>query len=125
MRAASKIAAGSLYLFGIGNSVVTAWWIYCCLASLIGAFTFSVRQVPLEPRNLLVGSLVVTTLLLPAILLQGVSHNHGYGIIAFAAPDTFARALVGMATGLFACRQFSFQAAGSVVFFDLLRTIDK
>ena len=123
MLAASKIAAGSLYLFGIGNSVVTAWWIYCCLASFIGALTFSVRQLPLEPRNLLVGSLVVTTLLLPAILLQGVSHNHGYGIMAFAALGTFAGALVGMGTGLFVRRQFVFQAAESVVFFGLLRSI--
>lgn len=121
--AASKVAATSLYLFGIGNTLVTSWWLYCCLASFIGALTFSVRQLPLQPRNLLVGSLLATTLLLPAILLQGATHNHGYGIMAFAALGTFAGALLGMGTGLFVRRQFSFQAAGSVVFFDLFRSI--
>jgi Putative zinc-finger len=109
MFAASKVAAGSLYLFGIGNSVVTAWWIHCCLASFIGALTFSVRQLPLEPRYLLVGSLVVTTLLLPAILLQGASHNHGYGIIAFAALGTYVGSLLGLSLGFFLRRQIFFQ----------------
>ena len=125
MLAASKVAAVSLYLVGIEDSLVTAWWIYCCLASFTGTLTFSVRQLPLEPRNLLVGSLIVTSLLLPAILLQGASHNHGYGLMAFAALGTFAGALVGMGSGLFVRREFSFQAAGSVVFFNLLRNIDE
>lgn len=109
MFAASLVAAESLYLFGMGNTLITAWWIHCCLASFIGALTFSVRQLALEPRYLLVGSLVVTTLLLPAILLQGASHNHGYGIIAFAALGTYVGSLLGLSLGFFLRRQIFFQ----------------
>jgi len=109
MFAASLVAAESLYLFGMGNTLVTSWWIHCCLASFIGALTFSVRQLALEPRYLLVASLVVTTLLLPAILLQGASHNHGYGIIAFAALGTYVGSLLGLRLGFFLRRQIFFQ----------------
>ena len=118
MLAASKVAALSLYLVGIEDSIVTAWWIYCCLASFTGALTFSVRQLPLEPRNLLVGPLIVTSLLLPAILLQGASHNHGLGIIAFGALGTYVGSLLGLSLGFFLRRQIFFQP---VVFFAVLR----
>lgn len=122
MSAASKVAAGSLYLFGMGNSVVTAWWIYCCLASFIGAMTFSTHRFPFKPKNLILGSFLVAALLMPAILLQGASHNHGYGIMAFAALGTFVGALVGMGSGILVRRQFSFPGVGSVVFLNLLRS---
>ena len=109
MFAASLVAAESLYLFGMGNTLVTSWWIHCCLASFIGGSMFSVRQLALEPRYLLVASLVVTTLLLPAILLQGASHNHGYGIIAFAALGTYVGSLLRLRLGFFLRRQIFFQ----------------
>ena len=107
--AASKVAAASVYLFGIGNSTIAIWWIYCCIASVIGGVTFIVGRVALEPGYLLAGPLLITTLLLPAILLQGASHNHGYAAIGFAVFSTFAGTLVGTGTGLIVRRQFSFR----------------
>lgn len=111
MYAASKLAAASEYLLGIGNIFIANWWIHCCLASFIGALTFAIGRFPFAPGNVLVGSLIATVLLIPAIFLQGASYNHGYGIIAFAALGTFAAALVGMASGLLIGRQLLFQPA--------------
>jgi len=109
--AAYEVAVVSHGLFGIGNTFVTAWWIHCCLASFVGAFIFGVRKTSPGSQNLLLGSLLITILLYPAIYLQGSSHNHGYGIIAFAAFGTYVGSLLGTGFGLFIRRQFSFQAA--------------
>jgi hypothetical protein len=109
--AAYRLAVVSHYLFGLGNTFVAAWWIHCCLASFVGTFIFGVRSTPPLSQKLFLGSLLATILLSPAIYLQGASHNHGYGIIAFAALGTYAGALLGMGTGLFIRRRFSFQAA--------------
>jgi len=109
--AAYAVAVGSNYLFGIGNTFVAGWGIYACLASFIGAFIFGVRRGPAFSENALLGSFLITALLSPAIYLQGSSHDHGYGILAFAALGTFVGALIGMAMGFFIRRQFSFQAA--------------
>jgi anti-sigma factor RsiW len=111
MSAAYEIAVATDYLFGVGNTFVAAWWIHCCLASFIGAFIFGVSTSPRSSANLFIGSLVVMILLSPAIYLQGASHNHGLGVIAFAAAGTYVGALVGMGLGLFIRRQFSFQLA--------------
>ena len=96
--AAHEVAAASSYLFGIGNTFVSGWWIYACVASFIGAFFFGFRRGPALSGNLLSGPFLVAVLLLPAIYLHGSSHGHGYGILAFAALGTFVGALVG--TGL-------------------------
>ena len=109
--AAYEIAVVSNDIFGIGNTFVVAWWILCCLASFIGAFIFGFTRSPRLSENLLIGSFVVMILLSPAIYLQGSSHNHGLGLIAFAALGTYVGSLVGMSLGLLVRRQFSFQAA--------------
>jgi hypothetical protein len=111
MSASYQIAAASAYLFGVGNTFVTAWWVHCCLASFIGAFIFGVSTSTRSPANLFVGSLVVMILLSPAIYLQGASHNHGLGVILFAALGTYVGAVVGMGLGLLVRRNLSFQFA--------------
>jgi hypothetical protein len=111
MSASSEIAAASAYLFGVGNTFVSAWWVHCCLASFIGAFIFGVSTSTRSPANLFVGSLVVMILLSPAIYLQGTSHNHGLGVILFAALGTYVGAVVGMGLGLLVRRNLSFQFA--------------
>ena len=111
MSAAYEVAVASNYFFGIGNTFVAGWGIYACLASFIGAFIFGVRRGPAFSQNALLISFLITALLSPAIYLQGSSHDHGYGILAFAALGTFVGALIGMAMGFFIRRQFSFQAA--------------
>jgi hypothetical protein len=111
MSATYEVAALSTYLFGSGNTFVTAWWIYCCLASFIGAFIFGLHKGPSFPRNAIVASFVASVLLFPAIYLQGSSHNHGYGVIAFAAFGTYVGSLLGISLGLFIRRRFSLQAA--------------
>ena len=111
MSAAYEIARATEYLFGMGNTFVTAWWVHCCLASFIGAFIFGVSRSPRSSENLFVGSFVIMVLLSPAIYLQGTSHNHGLGVIAFAAAGTYVGSLVGTALGLFIRRKLSFQVA--------------
>jgi len=96
--AAHEVAAASSYLFGIGNTFVSGWWIYACVASFIGAFFFGFRRGPALSGNLLSGPFLVAVLLLPAIYLHGSSHGHGYVILALAALGTFVGALAG--TGL-------------------------
>jgi hypothetical protein len=111
MSAAYEIARATDYLFGVGNTFVTAWWVHCCLASFIGAFIFGISRSPRSSENLFIGSFAVMTLLSPAIYLQGASHNHGLGIIAFAAAGTYIGSLIGTALGLFIRRKLSFQLA--------------
>lgn len=111
MSAAYNIARATDYLFGVGNTFVTAWWIHCCLASFIGAFIFGISRSPRSSENLFVGSFVVMILLSPAIYLQGASHNHGLGLIVFAAAGTYVGSLIGTALGLFVRRKLSFQTA--------------
>ncbi len=110
MSAAYELAVASNYLFGVGNTFITAWWIHCCLASFIGAFIFGLHKSASLPKNATVGSFVISVLLFPAIYLQGSSHNHGLGIIAFAAFGTYVGSLLGMALGLFV-RRLAFQEA--------------
>lgn len=105
MSAAHEVALGSNYLFGTGNTFVTSWWIYACLASFICAFVFGFHRGPALPRKAFLGSLLVTILLFPAIYLHGSSHGHGYGILAFAALGTFVGALIGTGLGSFIRRQ--------------------
>jgi hypothetical protein len=109
--AAYELAIVSNYVFGMGNTFVAAWWIHCCLASFIGAFNFGLSRSRGSSENLFIGSFVVTILLSPAMYLQGASHNHGFGLIAFAALGAYVGSLVGMGLGLLVRRQISFQAA--------------
>ena len=111
MSAAYEIARASHYLFGVGNTFVTAWWVHCCLASFIGAFIFGVSRSPRSTEHLFVGSFFVMILLSPAIYLQGASHNHGFGFIAFAAAGTYVGSVVGMGLGLVIRRKLAFQSA--------------
>lgn len=111
MYTAGKLATATQDLLGIGNIFVTSWWIHCCLASFIGGLMFGIGRIPFEPGYVFVGALITTVLLLPAIFLQGFSHNHGYGVIAFTALGTYAGELVGMASGLFIGHRLSFQVA--------------
>jgi hypothetical protein len=111
MAAAYGVAAASNYFFGIGNTFVAGWGIYACLASFIVSFIFGVRRGPAFSQNALLGSFLITVLLFPAIYLQGSSHDHGYGIIAFAAFGTYVGSLLGISLGIFIRRRFSFQAA--------------
>jgi hypothetical protein len=111
MSAAYEIARATHYLFGVGNTFVTAWWVHCCLASFIGAFIFGVSRSPRSAENLFVGSFFVMILLSPAIYLQGASHNHGFGFIAFAAAGTYVGSVVGMGLGLVIRRKLAFQSA--------------
>ncbi len=108
--AAYEIAVVSNDVFGMGNTFVAAWWIHCCLASFIGAFIFGLSRSRGSSENLFIGSFVITIFLSPAMYLQGSSHNHGFGLIAFAALGTYVGSLVGMSLGLLVRRQFSFQA---------------
>ncbi len=109
MSAAYEMARATDYLFGMGNTFVTAWWVHCCLASFIGAFVFGISRSPRSSESVFVGSFVVMILLSPAIYLQGASHNHGLGVVAFAAAGTYIGSLVGMGLGLFIRRKLSFQ----------------
>ncbi len=111
MAAAYQMARATDYFFGMGNTFVTAWWVHCCLASFIGAFIFGLSRSPRTSENLLISSFVVMILLSPAIYLQGASHNHGLGVIAFAAAGTYIGSLVGMGLGLFIRRKLAFQIA--------------
>jgi hypothetical protein len=111
MTAAYGVARASEYLFGIGNTFVTAWWVHCCLASFIGAFIFGVSRSPRSSESVFLGSFIVMILLSPAIYLQGASHNHGFGVIAFAAAGTYVGSVVGMALGLVIRRKLAFQSA--------------
>ena len=99
MSAAYEVAVASNYFFGIGNTFVAGWGIYACLASFIGAFIFGVRRGPAFSQNALLGSFLITILLSPAIYLQGSSHAHGYGILAFGALGTFVGAFIGVGMG--------------------------
>ncbi|MDZ4342087.1 MAG: zf-HC2 domain-containing protein [Candidatus Binatia bacterium] len=109
--AAYDLAVVSNYVFGTGNTFVAAWWIHCCLASFIGTFIFGFSRSRDSSENLFIGSFVVTIFLSPAMYLQGSSHNHGFGLIAFAALGAYVGSLVGMGLGLFIRRHISFQAA--------------
>ena len=109
--AAHEIAIVSNYVFGMGNTFVTAWWIHCCLASFMGAFVFGFSKSRGSSKNLFIVSFVITIFLSPAMYLQGSSHNHGFGLIAFAALGTYVGSLVGMGLGLLIRRQLSYQAA--------------
>jgi hypothetical protein len=109
--AAYEIAVVSNDVFGMGNTFVATWWIHCCLASFIGAFIFGLSRSRGSSENLFIGSFVVTIFLSPAMYLQGSSHNHGLGLIAFAALGTYVGSLVGVSLGLLVRRNFSFQAA--------------
>ena len=101
MSAAYEVAVVNRYFFGIGNTFVISWGIYACLASFIGAFIFGVRRGATFSQNALLGSTLITLLLSPAIYLHGSSHNHGYGILAFAALGTFVGAFVGVGMAYF------------------------
>jgi len=109
--AAYEIAVVSNDVFGMGNTFVAAWWIHCCLASFIGAFIFGLSRSRGSSENLFIESFVVTIFLSPAMYLQGSSHNHGFGLIAFAALGAYVGSLVGMGLGLIIRRRLSYQAA--------------
>ena len=111
MSAAHEVALLSDSIFGMGNTFITSWWIYGCLASFIGAFIFRLRKGSAFSYNVTVAAGVVSILLLPAIYLQGSSHNHGYGIIAFAALGTFVGSLLGISLGFLLRRQVFYQPA--------------
>ena len=99
MSAAYEVAVASNYFFGIGNTFVAGWGIYACLASFIGAFIFGVRRGPAFSQNALLGSFLITALLSPAIYLNGVFNDQGYGILAFGALGTFVGAFIGVGMG--------------------------
>ncbi len=99
MSAAYEVAVASSYLFGIGNTFVTGWGIYACLASFLVSFIFGVCKGPAFSQNAFLGSFLITILLFPAIYLHGSSHDHGYGILAFGALGTFVGAFVGVGMG--------------------------
>lgn len=105
------VAMVSDSLIGVGNAFIAGWWIYCCVASFIGALIFGFHKAPLFAKNIIITSLAISLLLVPAIYVQGASHNHGLGIIAFAALGTYVGSLLGISLGLFIRRQISFQAA--------------
>jgi hypothetical protein len=109
--AAYEIAVVSNDVFGMGNTFVAAWWIHCCLASFIGTFIFGFSRSRGSSENLFIGSFVITIFLSPAMYLQGSSHDHGFGVIAFAALGTYVGSLVGMGLGLLIRRQLSYQTA--------------
>ena len=111
MFASYRITAAADYFFGIGNTFAAAWWVHCCLASFAGAFLFGFSRPARSTGNLLLGALIATILLSPAIYLQGASHNHSLGLIAFAALGTYVGSLVGTGMGLLFRRRFSFQTA--------------
>jgi len=102
------------WLYTIANTLIrdrVKAKVHCCLASLIGAFLFGVSRSPRSTENLFIGSFVVMLLLSPAIYLQGASHNHGFGVIAFATAGTYVGSIVGMGLGLFIRRKLSFHIA--------------
>ena len=99
------------YLLGVGNAFITSWWVYCCLASFIGAFIFGFNNAPSFAKNLITTSLIISFLLVPAIYVQGSSHQHGFGIIAFAALGTYVGSLMGISLGVFLRSKIVFQPA--------------
>lgn len=103
------VAVVSDSLFGVGNTFITSWWVYCCLASFIGAFAFGLHKAPSSPKTMLITSLVISLLLVPAVYVQGASHEHGFGIIAFAALGTYVGSLVGISLGVLLRSKIFFQ----------------
>jgi hypothetical protein len=93
------VAIVSDSFLGVGNTFITSWWVYCCQASFIGAFIFGFHKAPSSPETMIITPLVISLLVVPAIYVQGSSHNHGYGIIAFAAGGTYIGSLVGISLG--------------------------
>ncbi|SRR6266545_4763494 len=103
------VAVASDHLFGVGNTFITSWWIYCCLASFIGAFIFGLQKDSSIAKNIFITSMVISLLLVPAITVHGASHNHGVGIIAFAALGTYVGSLLGITLGVFLRKKIVFQ----------------
>lgn len=103
------VATVSGHLFGVGNTFVMGWWTYCCLASFIGAFIFGLHKASSIAKNVIITSFAIALLLLPAISVQGVSHNHGFGIIAFAVLGTYVGSLLGISLGIILRRKIFFQ----------------
>lgn len=106
MSATYEVVVASNYLFGTGNTFVAGLVIYACVASFICAFVIGVRRSPGFSQNALLGSFLTSVFLFPAVYLHGSSHNHGFGILAFAAFGTFVGAYFGVGMGY----------VGSVVF---------
>jgi hypothetical protein len=103
------VAIVSDSLFGVGNTFIASWWVYCCLASFIGAFIFGLHKASSSPETMIITPLVISVLLVPAISVQGASHNHGFGIIAFAAFGTYVGSLLGISLGVFLRKKIVFQ----------------
>lgn len=103
------VAVASDHLFGVGDTFVAGWWTYGCLASFIGAFIFGLHKAPSSPETMIITPLVISLLLVPAITVHGVSHNHGLGIIAFAAFGTYVGSLLGISLGVFLRKKILFQ----------------
>lgn len=103
------VAIVSDHLLGVGNTFSTAWWTYCCLASFIGAFIFGLHKAASIRKTIIIMSMTISVLLVPAIAVQGISHNHGFGIIAFAAIGTYVGSLLGISLGIFLRRKIFFQ----------------
>jgi hypothetical protein len=103
------VAIVSNHLFGVGNAFITGWWIYCCVASFTSAFIFGLHKAPTIAKNIIVTSMVISLLLIPAIFVQGSSHSHGIGIVAMAALGTYVGSLLGISLGVFLRRKIFFQ----------------
>jgi hypothetical protein len=109
MSAIYAVAIVSNHLFGVGNAFIAGWWMYCCLASFIGALIFGFHKAPLFAKNIIITSLAISLLLVPAIYVQGAPQNHGLVIIAFAALGTYVGSLLGISLGIVLRSKIFFQ----------------
>ena len=96
-------------LFGVGNAFVTQWGLHGCLASFLGASLIGFRNNRWLLNNVSIAAGVIAVLLLPAIYLQSSPHNHGLGIIAWAAFGVFIGSFAGMLFGFYLRRQLAYQ----------------
>jgi len=89
----SAAAIVSDHLLGVGNTYTTGWWTYCCLASFIGAFIFGLHKAASMRKAIIIMSMAISLLLVPAISVQGIAHNHGFATRTkpglFSSPPNF------------------------------------
>lgn len=107
--ATHAVTLASQFLLGVGNAFATNWGIHGCLASFIGGSIIGFGNNRSLPNSVMVAAVAVTILLLPAIYLQSSSHNHGVGMIAWAAFGVFIGSLAGMGLGFFFRRQVAYR----------------
>lgn len=100
-----KVVIGGEFLFGNGGAFIASWWIYCCLASFLGALFSELCRTRALSAEAIWAGFATAILISPAVYLQGISHSHASGVIIFAVLGTALGSLIGAGTGSFLNRE--------------------